>query len=154
MFDFTYLIIIFGVLALSPLAITVAARTDKKTKRILRFSLLALLTIQIASGFFNWEGFLPGGRSGFALAAAYPGSLLGLFFVIPFVQASLLLLRKQWANVTIAVLNFVNTIVFFTGVISLEKIQAVEVFSYFSLSAIFALLIGNVVSLLLANRDK
>ncbi len=154
MFDFTYLIIIAGVLILSPLAILIAARTDKKTKGVLRVSLLALLTIQIASGFFNWESSSTIGRSGIALAADYPSSLLGLFFVIPLVQALLLLLRKHWANVTTTVLNFVNTVVFFVGVISLEKIQGIEVFSYFALSAIFAVLIGNVVSLLLVNRDK
>ena len=154
MFDFTYLIIIIGILVFSPLAIIIAARTDKKTKRILRFSLLALLIIQIVSGFVNWESSSALGRSGIALAAAYPSSLLGLFFIISFVQAGLLLLREHWALVTITVLNFVNTVVFFIGVISLEKIRGIEVFSYFALGAVFAVLIGNVVSLLLVNRDK
>jgi len=155
MFDYTYLVILVGVLVLSPLAIVIAARTDKKTKRILRVCLLALFAVQIVSGLFNWESFSTVGRSGIALAITYPSSLLGLFFIISFVQAGLLLLlRKHWALVTVAVLNFVNTVVFFVGGISLEKIQGLEVFSYFSLAAIFAVLIGNVVSLLLVNRDK
>ena len=154
MFDFTYLIIIVGVLILSPLALVIAARTDKKTKLILRFFLLALLAIQLASGFFNWESSSDVDRSGIALAAAYPSSLLGLFFIISLVQAGLLLLRKHWALVTTAVLNFVNTVVFFIGVVSLEKIRGIEVFSYFALGAIFAVLVGNVVALLLVNRDK
>ena len=154
MFDFTYLIIIVGVLILSPFAIAAATRTDKKTKQILRFSLFVLLVIQIVTGFFNWESSATTNRSGIALAAAYPSSLLGLFFIIPFFQAGLLLLRKHWALVTTVVLNFVNTVVFFIGVVSLEKIRGIEVFSYFALGAIFAVLVGNVVALLLVNRDK
>ena len=154
MFDYTYLVILVGVLVLSPLAIVIAARTDKKTKRILRVCLLALFAVQIVSGLFNWESFSTVGRSGIALAITYPSSLLGLFFIISLVQAGLLLLRKHWALVTTAVLNFVNTVVFFIGVVSLEKIRGIEVFSYFALGAIFAVLVGNVVSLLLVNRDK
>lgn len=150
----TYLIILAGVLVLSPFIISLASSQNKKVKNKLRLILLSLLFLQILSGFFNWEAFLKGTRTGFELALNYPVSFLGVFFIVSFIQILMLVFSKRSADVLAIILNFANTILLFTGLIRASNMTGIQAFSYASLTAIFAVLIGNVIGLTFINKDK
>lgn len=149
-----YLVILIGVLILSPFILRFASSQKREIKQSLRIVLLILLTSQILSGFFNWEAFLKGTRTGFELALNYPNSFLGTFFVVSFIQIFLLIVGKKTPDLVAVVLNFLNTIFLFTGMVRIGNITGVQAFSFASLTAVFAVLIGNIIGLMLVNKDK
>lgn len=150
----TYLIILAGVLILSPFIISLASSQNKKIKTKLRLIFLLLLSSQIILGFFNWEAFLKGTRTGFELALNYPTSFLWIFFIVSFIQIILLISGKRSADTLAVILNFANTILLFTGMIRVSNMTGIQAFSLASLTAIFAALIGNIVGLMFINKDK
>ncbi|MBI2019045.1 hypothetical protein HYS95_00055 [Candidatus Daviesbacteria bacterium] len=149
-----YLIILAGILILSPLIITLASSQNKKVKSRLRLIFLSLLSLQIILGFFNWETFLKGTRTGFELALNYPSSFLEIFFIVSLIQIILLSLTKRSLDVITVVLNFINTVLLFSGMIRVSNMTGVQAFSFASLAVIFAVLIGNVIGLMFINKDK
>ena len=152
--DLTYPIILLVVLILGPLILTLANKQDSRTKRNLKIGFFILLLLELTSGFFNWESFSGTGQSGFALTLDYPSSLLGLFFAIVLIQMILLFIPKRTAHLAAVVLNFINTAVFFVGVISVSGLIGKQVVSLWSIGVIFAVLIGNVVGLVWINKDN
>ncbi|HLC87603.1 MAG TPA: hypothetical protein VJG66_00920 [Patescibacteria group bacterium] len=151
--DFSYLLVLAAVLILSPFALAAASKQDKKTKTKVRLVFLFFIISQLVLGFLNWENF-ESGRSGISLAISYPGSLLWLFFVISAVQVLLVLLNTRFTTLYAAILNFVNTVVLFAGLLRLSSSLGFQVVSFASIGAVFLCLAGNVVSLILINRDK
>lgn len=149
-----YVVILIGVLLISPFVLKIASSQNKKTKYNLRVIFLALLTSQLLSGLLNWETFSGPGRSGFEFALAYPSSYLWLFFVISFVQLLFLIIKKSNLDTVSVVVNFINTIVFFAGMIILSNILGKQTVSLTSIGVIFLVLIGNVVGLMLINKDS
>lgn len=149
-----YLVILIGVLTLSPFIILAASSQSRKSKNILRVVFLFILSLQIISGLFNWETFLKGTRTGFELALNYPSSILGVFFIVSFIQIILLAFSKRSADVLAVILNFANTILLFTGMIRVSNMTGIQAFSLASLAAVFAVLIGNIVGLTFINKDK
>lgn len=152
--DLTYPIILLVVLILSPFVLTLANKQDSRTKRNLKIGFFILLLFELASGLFNWESFSGAGQSGFTLSFTYPTSLLGLFFAIALVQMILLLIPKRTAHLAAVVLNFINTVVFFVGVILVSGAIGKQIVSLWSIGVIFAVLIGNVVGLVWINKDN
>ncbi len=152
--DLTYPIILFVVLILSPILLTLANKQDSRTKKTLKTGFFILLLLELLSGFFNWESFSGTGQSGFELAFTYPRSFFGLFFVIVLIQMILLFIPKRTAHLATVVLNFFNTAVFFVGLILVSQTIGKQVVSFWSIGAIFAVLIGNVVGLVWLNKDK
>ena len=152
--DLTYPIILLVVLIISPIVFKLANKQDNKTKRNLKIGFLLLLVLELISGFFDWETFSGTGRGGFSLALTYPTSFLGLFFVIILAQIPLLFVSNRITNNVVVALNFVNTVVFFLGLILVSRIIGNQVVSLWSIGAIFAVLIGNVVGLVWLNKDK
>lgn len=152
--DLTYPIILLFVLILSPFVLTLAGKQDSKTKRNLKSGFFILLLLELTSGFFNWASFSGTGQSGFALAFTYPSSFLGLFFVIILIQMILLFIPKRNAHLAAVVLNFINTAVFFAGVILVSEVIGKQIVSFWNIAAIFAVLIGNIVGLVWLNKDK
>lgn len=148
--NFTYIIILVAVLGISPFVLKLASNQGKKTKQDLKFVFIFLLCAQIILGFLNWENFTAG-RSGFAFA--YPESFLGLFFAVTFIQIILLLLNRKFSTPAV-IFNFINTIVFFTGMIRLGQITGIQLAGTASIGTAFAVLIGNVIGLIFINRDK
>lgn len=140
-------------IVLSPFILKLASGQDKKTKNNLRFVFLLILALQASSGFLNWETFTPTGRSGFELSLTYPGSFLGLFFIISLLQISLLFLNKSF-NTLVVVLNFINSFVIFAGMIRISNFLNYQAVSFASVGAVFLALIGNVAGLSFINKDK
>lgn len=147
-----YLIIIVAVLLISPFVLKLAQSQEKEDKRRLKSALLILLTTQIILGLLNWENFTTG-RSGFELSLAYPSSFLGFFFIISVIQATLLILNKPFNNLVV-ILNFINTILIFAGMIRLSSILGFQAVSLASVGAVLLVLIGNVLALAFINKDK
>lgn len=148
----TYAIILVFVLLLSPFVLKLASKQDKKSKFRLKVVFISILIFQLISGFFNWENFSRG-RSGIELALTYPNSLLGLFFIISAVQILVLLISKSF-NTPVVVLNFINSILFFAGLIRLSSILGFQAVSLASIGAVFLVLLGNVLGLVWINKDK
>lgn len=149
-----YFFILLGILLISPFVLRLASSQDKKSKTKVRTIFLAVLVLQIILGFFNWEKFGMSGRSGLDLATSYPGSLLWLFFVISAIQILLLLLNTRFTNLYAAILNFVNTVILFTGLIRLSNILGFQAVSFTSIGAVFLVLFGNITGLAFINKDK
>ncbi|MBI2338419.1 hypothetical protein HYU95_04515 [Candidatus Daviesbacteria bacterium] len=149
---FTYLIILAAVLLVSPFVLKIASSQKKESKKQLKFIFIFILSAQILLGFFNWENFSVG-RSGFELTLDYLQSFLGLFFIVTAVQIVLVLL-KQKCHTLAVLLNFINTIIIFAGMIRLGQITGIQLVSFASIGAVFAVLIGNVIGLVFINRDK
>lgn len=147
-----YVVILIAVLLISPFILKIASSQNKKTKYNLKIVFLTLLTTQLILGFLNWENFTTG-RSAFELSLSFPGSMLGLFFVISIFQILLLIAHKSF-NTLVVVLNFANTVLIFTGMIRLSSILGYQAVSLFSIGAVFLVLIGNVVGLSFINKDK
>ena len=150
--NLSYVIILAAVLVISPFVLKFASKQDQKTKQQLKFVFLILLAAQIILGFFNWENFTSG-RNGFDLSLAYPNSLLGLFFITSFIQIILLTINKSF-NTLVAVLNFINTVLIFTGMIRLSSILGFQAVSLSSIGTVFLVLFGNVVALAFINKDQ
>lgn len=149
---FTYVIILATVLLVSPFILRLASSQKRETKQQLKFIFLGLLCTQIILGFFNWENFNVG-RSGFDLSITYPNSFLGLFFIISAIQIILLTINKSF-NTLIVILNFINAILIFAGMIRLSGILGFQAVSLSSIGAVFLVLIGNILGLAYINRDK
>lgn len=148
----TYLIILVAVLAISPFVLKLASSQKKETKRQLKFILLGLLSAQILLGFLNWENFTSG-RSGFELSLTYLNSFIIFFFIISLLQIIFLMIDKSFYKFVV-ILNFVNTILIFIGMIRLSSILGFQLVSLASIGAVFLLLIGNVAGLAFINKDK
>lgn len=149
-----YALILVVVLLISPFTLHLAASQKKKTKQSLRVLFLILLSLELILGFFNWETFKGSGKTGFELALGYTGSYLWLFFITALIQMMLLLLKKSILDTITVVLNFINTILFFAAMIILSNLLGKQVVSLVSIGVIFAVLIGNVVGLILVNKDS
>lgn len=149
-----YALILAAVLLISPFVLSLAASQNKKTKQNLRILFLSFLAIQIILGFLNWETFQGPGKSGFELALTFPYSYLWLFFTITFAQILLLIPKKHTLDIVSVTLNFINTVVLFATMIILSSILGKQVVSPVSIGTIFIVLIGNVVGLVLVNKDK
>jgi len=149
----TYSLILIAVLIISPLALTLAEKQDKKTKTGLKNIFLFLLIAQITLGIFNWESFAGPGRSGWQLAAGFPPSLLWIFFAITAIQILLLLQSFSPAQTLVVFLNFTNTVVFFIALSRLSWALNFQAVSLASIATAFTILIGNVIGLLLINKE-
>lgn len=150
--DFTYVIILVAVLVISPFVLKLASKQNKGTKQNLKAVFIFIILAQILLGFLNWENF-SSGRSGFELSLAYPDSFLGPFFIISLLQITLLLLNKLF-NTAVAVLNFINTVLIFAGMIRISSSLGYQAVSFASVGAVFLVLIGNVIALAFINKDK
>jgi len=151
---YPYLIILAGVLIISPFIIKIAAKQKKQIKTNLKNVCLAIIGLQLLSGFFNWESLAQTGRSGYQLSVEYPQSMLGLFFIISIVQIGLLSFLSQKGAFASLISNFVNSVLIFAGLIRLSGMVGSQLFSYASITAVFLVLIGNVVTLAYVNQDK
>ncbi|MDO8570191.1 MAG: hypothetical protein Q7R97_01230 [Candidatus Daviesbacteria bacterium] len=151
--DYTYIIILAVVLVISPFVLKLATNQGKKAKQSLRSVFILIIFAQILLGFLNWETFKGMGRNGFELSLTYPDSFLGLFFIISIIQIFLLLINKSFTTLVV-VLNFLNTFLIFVGMIRLSNILGYQVASLVSIGTVFLVLIGNVVGLVLINKDK
>lgn len=147
-----YLFILAAVLLISPFVLRLASKQDKKSKTKAKTIFLSILSFQIILGFFNWENFTSG-RSGFELSLAYPFSLLGLFFIISTVQILALLTYKSF-NTLVVILNFINTVLIFAGMIRLSSILGFQAVSFASIGSVFLVLFGNVLGLVWINKDN
>lgn len=150
--DFNYAIILAAVLILSPLVLRMASGQKKETKQQLKFILLFILSAQILLGFLNWENF-NSGRGGFELALIYPNSLLGLFFIIALLQVIFLTVGKSF-NTLVVILNFINSVLIFVGMVRLSNILGFQAVSLASVGAVFLVLVGNIIALAFINKDK
>ena len=148
------IIVLAAVIIITPFALRIASKQDKDAKNKLRAVFQVLLLGELLSGFFNWETFTGAGRSGYALALAYPASLFWLFFALAAGQIILLISNKTAARAIAVILGFVNSVLFFVGTISVSNTSGRQAVGYAGVAAIFLVLIGNVVGLLLANKDK
>lgn len=151
--DYTYLIILVGVLIISPFVLKLSINQGEKTKQNLKYAFIFIILAQILLGFLNWETFKGMGRNGFELSITYPNSFLGLFFIVSIIQILLLLINKSF-NTLVVVLNFLNTFLIFIGMIRLSNMLGYQVASLASIATVFLVLIGNVVGLVLINKDK
>jgi len=129
-----YTLILVAVSILSPFAITLAQKQDKKTKSRLKHIFLLLLIGQVSLGLLNWNA-------------------LWLFLIISLLQI-FLLIRKTPAETPIVVLNFINTFVFFLTMIRLDQRQISDSTNLTGIAIVFVILIGNVIGLLLINKEK
>lgn len=139
--NLTYVIILVTVLIIAPFVLKLASSQKKETKQQLKFILLFMLSAQIALGFLSWENFTP------------PNFLLGFFFIISAFQVILLITNKSF-NTLVVVLNFINTILIFGGMIRLSNMLGYQVVRLPSIGAVFLVLVGNVVGLAFINKDK
>lgn len=146
------LIIIAVVLITSPFILKLAQSQKEKDKSNLKSLLLSILVLQSGLGLLNWENFTSG-RSGFELSLAYPSALLGFFFIISAIQISLLIFNKSFSTLAV-ILNFINTVLIFMGMIRLSNILGFQAVSLASIGAIFLVLVGNILGLALMNKDK
>lgn len=147
-----YLIIIVVVLTFSPFILRLAQSQKKEVKQNLKITFLILLATQLVLGFFNWENF-SFGRSGFELALIYPDSIMGLFFIISILQIIFLVIGKSF-NTAVVILNFINSVLIFLGMIRLSIILGFQAVSFASIGAVFLVLIGDVIGLSFINKDK
>ena len=141
--DYTYIIILVIVLLVSPFVLKLSVDQRKKTKQNLKSFFILVILAQIILGFFG----------GLGLSLAYPGSLLGLFFIISVIQILLLLINKSF-NTLVVVLNFFNTFLIFVGMIRLSNMLGYQVADLASIGTVFLVLIGNVIGLVFINKDK
>lgn len=134
-----YIFILAAVLLISPFIIRLASFQNKNTKDNLKTIFLSFLFLQLILSF--------------KIAFAYPQSFLGLFFAVTIVQIILLFLNQKLYMLAV-ILNFINTIIFFAGMIKLGQVTGIQDTSFASIGTAFILLIGNVVGLIFINKDK
>lgn len=132
--NFTYLIILVAVLVISPVVLKLASKQGKDTKQSLKYLLILMLSAQIFLGFFG-------------------GLNLGIFLAITITQIILLIINQKFYSLAV-VLNFINTFIFFYGMIRLGQVTGIQDTSFASIGTVFIVLIGNVVGLILINKDK
>lgn len=149
-----YAFIIVVTLLLSPLVLFLASSQKKEMKAKLKAVYKAILLAVCLIGFFNWESFDTGGRSGFELAISYPYYFLWLFFMILIIQLLLFINDNREYHIVVVVLNFVNTIILLLSLIGLSKYLGKQVVSLYTITAVFLLLIGNILGLVFINKDK
>jgi len=147
-----YLFILAAVLLISPFVLRLASSQNKKSKSSAKTIFLIILILQLILGFFNWENFSVG-RSGFELSLTYPGSLLGLFFIVSALQILALLAYKSF-NTQVVILNFINTVLIFTGLIRLSNVLGFQAVSLASISTVFLVLFGNISGLAWINKNS
>ncbi len=150
--NFTYVIILAAVLVISPFVSRTASSQRRETKQQLKFIFLFILSAQILLGFLNWEDFTTG-RSGFELSLTYLNSFLGLFFIISILQIIFLIISHLF-NTAVVVLNFINSVLIFLGLIRLSNILGFQAVSWASIGAVFLVLSGNIIALAFINKDK
>lgn len=126
-----YTIILIAVLIISPFAIGLAEKQDKRTKSRLKNIFLFLLLAQIALASYNWQ-------------------LLLLFLAISLLQFVLFLKKPSQ---TVVVINFINTLVLFITMARLDR-PIGNLNNLAAIAAAFVVLINNVLGLLLINREK
>ena len=148
-----YIFILLGILVISPFVLRLASKQDKKSKTKAKTIFLSILILQLILGFLNWENFEIG-RSGVSLAISYPGSLLWLFFVISAVQILLVSLNTKFTNLYAVILNFINTVALFAGLIRVSQILGFQAVSFASIATVFLVLIGNISGLVYINKDR
>ena len=129
-----YALILAAILIVSPFALKLAEKQDKKTKSNLRRTLLLLLVGQVLLGLVSWKALL-------------------LFLIISLIQI-FLLTRKTPAQTPAVILNFINTFVFFMTMIRLDQKQIGDPANLAGIATAFVVLVGNVVGLLLINKEK
>lgn len=134
-----YFFILASVLLISPFVIRLSSSQNNKNKGNLKVIFLFLLFLQLILSF--------------KIAFAYPQSLLGLFFVVTIVQIILLFLNHKFYTFAV-ILNFINTTIFFAGMIRLGQITGIQDTSLASIGTAFTILIGNVIGLIFINKDK
>lgn len=148
------LLVLIGVLVISPFVLVIAARQDKKTKNTLRNLSILLLFLQLAMGLFNWETLTGPGRTGYELALAYPSSFLGIFFLVSLVQLVIFILNlKQYWKLAV-ILNFANTVILFAGMIRIGNMMGVQIINLVLVATVFSVLVGNVIGLVFINKDR
>ena len=139
--DLTYLIILAAVLIISPFVLKLASNQGKRTKQNLKYFFILILSTQIILGFLNWEDF------------SFSNTFLALFFFISILQVFLLLINKPF-NTAVVVLNFINTILIFIGMIEVSRILGFQIFNLPSISSVFLVLLGNVIGLTFINKQS
>ena len=127
----TYTLILIAVLIISPFALTLAEKQDKKTKSRLKYIFLFLLIAQIILASFNWQ-------------------MLLLFLAISLLQFFLLLKKPSPA---VVILNFINTFVLFITMVRLSR-PVGNLANLAIITAAFLVLTNNVIGLLLINKEK
>jgi len=126
-----YTLVLVAVLLISPFAIMLAQKQDKKTKSRLKHIFLFLLLAQIILASASWQ-------------------ILLLFLAISLLQFFLLLKKPSPA---VVVLNFINTFVLFITMARLSR-PIGNLANLAAIAAAFLVLTGNVVGLLLINKEK
>ena len=132
--DFTYIIILTVILIISPFVLKLASNQGKKTKQSLKFYFVLLLLTQILLVFLG-------------------GLSLWIFLTITVIQIVLLVLNQKFYTLAV-ILNFINTFVFFYGMIRLGQITGIQDTSLASIGTAFVVLTGNVLGLKFINKDK
>ncbi|MBI2021538.1 hypothetical protein HYS93_01495 [Candidatus Daviesbacteria bacterium] len=147
-----YLLILVVVFLLTPFVLLLASKQSKKVKQRIRLVWVALLFSQLLLGFLGWERLLLDGRNGFELALTYPESLLYIFFLINLFQLPPLIFN-HFLNLVV-LLNFINTFIIFLSMIKLSSLVGSSVVSLANIGLVFLVLIGNVLGLILINKDR
>lgn len=129
-----YTLILIATLIISPLAVTLAQKQDKKTKSRLKNIFLLILISQLILGLPSWKA-------------------LSLFLIISLAQI-FLLIRKTPPQAPVVLLNFINTFVFWATMIRLEQKPINNSPNLIGIAIAFIVLTGNLIGLLLINRDK
>ena len=127
----TYTLILIAVLIISPFALTLPQKQDKKTKSRLKYIFLFLLLAQTILASFNWQ-------------------MLLLFLAISLLQFFLLLKKPSPA---VVILNFINTFVLFITMARLSR-PVGNLANLAAIAAAFLVLTNNVIGLLLINKEK
>ena len=127
----TYTFILIAVLIISPFVLELAEKQDKKTKTGLKNIFLFLLIAQIILASFSWQ-------------------ILLLFLAISLLQLFLLLKKPSPA---VVFLNLINTLVLFITMARLNR-PVGNLTNLAAIAAAFLVLTGNVVGLLLINKEK
>ena len=126
-----YLFVLIAVCAISPFAISIAQKQDKKTKSHLKNIFLFLLISQIILSLLN-------------------RTVLPFFLVISLIQVVLLF----FAQTPTVILNLANTFYFFLTMAQLERGQNNLSPNPLAIAIAFILLFNNVMGLLLINKEK
>lgn len=129
-----YTLILAAILIISPFAIGLAQKQDKGTKSRLKNIFLLILVSQLILGLLSWKA-------------------LSLFLLISLIQI-FLLTRKISHQTPVVLLSFINTLVFWTTMIRLDQNQISNSTNLVGIAIAFIILLGNVIGLLLINRDK
>ena len=127
-----YTLILIATIIVSPFAIILAQKQDKKTKSRLKNIFFFVLVAQIILGLFNWKA-------------------LSLFLFISLIQILLLVCKTQ---TPVVFLNFINTFVFWAIMIRLDQKPISDPANLAGIAIAFIVLIGNLVGLLLINKEK